>query len=261
MSISSLFSANQYDLYCDQLNVRELTAGDIINPSAIIDDIYTDRIHSGQTDDIVFNLSSGNAVLSRRLEPDANNTIDIGTSSDRFANVYAVNSNATNVVATNVTSNNVTVNTSLIGPVGGVSVNPGVVFSGSNQTLLNKYYQISGSMPISGAIIASASYVATLIGDFVSLSFTFPNTNCTANTSIDIEFLPVPLRPIKTFSGSIRVQLAAGNLTSDGLIQIFPSGEIVIFAGETDTSHFTISNSVGLGYSGTTYFNIGYHIN
>lgn len=89
MSISNLFNDNNYTIKCRELECATLTAGDIINPTGIIDDLFTDRIRSGQTQNIVMNISSGNTVFHSGILPETPNVENIGTISSRWNILYA----------------------------------------------------------------------------------------------------------------------------------------------------------------------------
>lgn len=89
MSIRNLFSDNNYTIKCRNLECSELIAGDIVNPTGIIDDLYTDRIRSGQTQNIVMNLSTGNTVFHSDILPETTVTQNVGSIAKRWNTVHS----------------------------------------------------------------------------------------------------------------------------------------------------------------------------
>lgn len=111
MSIANLFVDNSYTIKCANLECRELTAGDVIIPTGIIDDLYTDRIRSGQTQDVVINISSGNADFYGNVYPNVTNAKNLGLTSNRWDNVYCKDVNATgSVIFNNASGENLELN-------------------------------------------------------------------------------------------------------------------------------------------------------
>lgn len=245
MSFAILTQPNSFELYCSTLNAREVISGDITIPDALIDTIRTDRIFASIQDQLVFDLRDPDAKLAANLIPSEDNAISLGSDDNQYSSVHTH---------------------SLIGPKNGVVYDPvvcnAIQFQGLNNSPLSKFLEFSGQLPIEGAMIGTAQVKATLIGNYVNVSIEFPSGVCTANTiSIDIVSLPPPFRPIHDHSCSVRVQTDSLTYSNDGLLIVDNVGDISIYAGETVSSFFTISHSIGLGYPGGTYFSFGYHIN
>lgn len=210
MSIANLFVDNSYTIKCANLECKELIAGDVVIPTGIIDDLYTDRIRSGQTQNVVANISTGEADFYGNVFPNTNETLDLGKDTNRWDNLYCKNVNASGTsecqnvivngvfaaqaaqitgscVATNFTSlgsNNfaseTTCNDLVVtnqGQFNNVLRANSLLFTQpGGQTSLNKYeyVNVAGGLQVYGAINLAlgitASYSGTRIGNFVSLS-------------------------------------------------------------------------------------------
>lgn len=210
MSIANLFVENSYTIKCSGLECRELTAGDVIVPTGIIDDLYTDRIRSGQTQNVVANISSGSAEFYGNVFPNTNETLDLGTDTNKWNNLRCKNVDASGTtetqnlivngifaspsaqisgtcVANNFTSlgsNNFSAETTcndLVVTNQGtftnlLRVNNLLFLSPGGQTSLSKYEYVNvpNGLQVYGAIDIShgitASYSGTRVGNFVSLS-------------------------------------------------------------------------------------------
>lgn len=239
MSIQTLFGPNGFELYCETLNAKEVIAGDIVNPTAIIDDLYTDRIRSGTGQNIVMDLSSGSAVYQSDIRFEQDQVYNIGEDDSAVNGMY--------------------VNT-IHGPgVNPVILDPGIKFPGANQGLLANYYKVGPlNLQVEGAIITSAQCLAAVIGGIVTLSIELPITTCTAATQIDIIGLPGAFWPLRTIAGNVNVQTNTG-VYADGLFLLVSNGEISIFAGPTTSDVFTPTHQIGLGYPNLAFFNFSYN--
>lgn len=98
MSISNLFIDNGYTIKCSELQCREFVAGDITAPDAVIDDLYTDRIRSGQSQNIVIRIGSLDAEFAGSVFPAVTETKNLGLINNRWNGVYAKDIDATGEV-------------------------------------------------------------------------------------------------------------------------------------------------------------------
>ena len=105
----------------------------------------------------------------------------------------------------------------------------------SNQSALDKYYFTNKVLNTAGALVTTSAYKATIIGKIVTISIT-------------------------NQYNSIRVQTDTGTLTNSGLIKIDTTGKISIFSNNTESSYFTLTNIIGLGYPSNSYFTFSYQI-
>lgn len=131
----------------------------------------------------------------------------------------------------------------------------------SNQSALDKYYFTNKVLNTAGALVTTSAYKATIIGKIVTISITIISGACTNNTSaITIQLENVIPYPSVNQYNSIRVQTDTGTLTNSGLIKIDTTGKISIFSNNTESSYFTLTNIIGLGYPSNSYFTFSYQI-
>ena len=188
MSIANLFVDNSYTIKCANLECRELTAGDVIIPSGIIDDLYTDRIRSGQTQNVVVNISTGEADFYGDVFPNTNETLDLGKDINRWDNLYCKNVDASGILTATgqASAASLLLSTPLF---------PGSVA----QTALSGFFSAGGSLVPSGAANPAEgnyNFIGYRINNQVLLYITVkPTAPAIATGPIILTALPVGLRP------------------------------------------------------------------
>lgn len=290
MSVQNILVPNNNDIYCKNLSV----AGDFDVTSISADTISADTISASEgifgsvsTEEILADPGAF-ITLSNNMAPISDEAVSLGTGGRGFNNLFCKNlcglGGPVNVVTSingPIISNAIT-NLAITDPVGivgagnsgtdPVRLNNGLIFGNTGSTTstaLSTYYTIAATPSTQGSVsgpfaaISIVDWVATRIGNTVSLRFRFNRTNCsnvlaTIFITLGVGFNSI-FYPSTGVGFSVPVSLGDGAATA-ALGYIDSSGNITITSLTNGNMTFANAQAVGLAVPNGTYYQINYNI-
>jgi len=282
MSLQNLLKQNDYDLYCDTMNMTSLDIGTITANNGIFESVSTPELLSDPGTDI---------TIFNNIAPQSDLATSLGLAGKGFRNLFCQNLcglggpvnvqtsiNGPLVPAPNPSDPPVISNLIITSPVGitGPGVNPvrlnnGLVFGnvGSNNTTLSEYYTVSATPSTQGsvsgpfAVIPIVDWVATRIGNTVSLRFKFNRQSCTSVTATIFINLGAAFTSVFYPSVGVGFSVPVANSNSTAVAAlgfINTSGNITIQSITNGNINFGNLELVGLAVPDGTYYQINYNI-
>ncbi len=285
MSLQNILSENNETIYCKNLDVSDsFNVTNIIAQEGIFNSVSTNEILTDPGEDI---------VVYNNIVTVEDQGASLGTGGRGFNNLFCANLcglggpvNVQTSINGPVISGNPS-NLIITSPVGitGPGVNPvrlnnGLVFGnvGSNNTTLSNYYTVAATPSTQGSVsgpfasISIVDWVATRIGNTVSLRFRFNRTNCsTVSAQLIIIFgssFTSDFYPSTSISFPIRCATQTtptGTFTNDSYLgTIDTNGQIRVTNWDQTPANINISwgngSPVGLAIPDGHYFQLNYNI-
>lgn len=247
MSLQNLLEQNNYELYCDTVNVNNFG----------LDTIKTNNIEPLTGNNITV---TGNIILPNSLSLDR----QIGSSSSFFSNLWCERlqgANAPVMIQNGITGENAT-NPLYVATNGLQFTNTPPVAPITNY-VVNFYAEYTGTMTAGNAIANTvANYRAVRMGSIVNLSFGFNQQTAAPAGNlnpIDISSLPVALRPSST--RVIAIPVIVNNTFPLGGLQINTDGTLSIYSNTKLTTYFINGTSAGIYIPDGDLYCVSYNLN
>lgn len=255
MSLQNLIKENNYELYCDTMNMENFNVNTVNANDGIFNSVSTSELLANGGTDI---------TIHNNLVPAIATTCQLGNSGSHFSNLWCEHLEGTGTP--------VKVQNGIVGQDGshplyvatnGLMFNNAVPVAPISTYTINFYAEYSGTMTAGNAIPNTiAPYRAVRIGSIVNLSFGFNVTNAlvAGNTNpIDITSLPVALRPSST--RVIAIPVNVNNTSPLGAVQINTDGILSIYSNTILSSYYTSGLPAGLRIPDGDLYCISYNLN
>lgn len=250
MSLQNLLKENNYELYCDTLNVNSFAS----------DTIKTDNIEPITGNDITV---TGNIILPDSLSLDR----QIGSSTSYFSNLWCERLQGANapVMVQNGIIGNDGADPLYVADNGLMFTDVAPVAPVTSYTL-ERYVEYSGQLTAQGAIPATpVNYKAEIIGSVVILKIQsfIVNANVAGSTAISMTGLPSLLIPNNNIVFQAYVNINNTNNAS-GVLIVQSNGTILLQPDTRGTVTYT--NGVAAGFFSPTpesnyWFTFSYNLN
>lgn len=259
MSIQNLKKPNNYNIFADEITCKYLYADDSEFVTIKGEAIEADFIYSLNNQNVsAFDLSNNSQIIvGKSLIPSGDDGLSLGSGSVRFKDLNIYN---------------------IYGPGNTfpVNINRGILINGAsspnNQSIFGNYFELSStpstlataSGPYSVANNPQVKYIATRVGNTVSLKLAFNLGDCDVSSALltidnfgtifNDNFLPET-------NTCFLINIQVGTFSSIACLgKIQTDGKIVISTLSGGSIAFTAGEPVGLGVLDGEYMQINYNL-